>query len=160
MAKVEARGLMKSFGKDVELTLFGSRRKIAEAATKFKLKPGDEMVVIVEISTEKKAYKSRPMLGYLYGHLAPLLQDHLRSIGWNIHTKESAIEFIKESMDFVVWHTNENTGEQYKEKLSLATAPKDKVQSFIEDVFILLHTEAAVKPLTPEGYRSQKNKKL
>ncbi len=119
------------------------------------LKNREENLVSIEFSEAHKTTRSNRMLRYLYGHLALVAFNHLVESGWNIGTKEEAIEFYKKPLGFTVEWVNQSTGEVIVEADSVATGDRSKVNMFIQTLYLEL-IECGLRVMLPEEYFKHK----
>jgi hypothetical protein len=106
---------------------------------------------------EPKKFKTHDQLGYLWGCVAPRLFRALRDMGWNIHNKEAAVEFIKPELNFVEEIINEKTGEvKARQNKSIAASSMKEVSEFISDLVIFLTMECGVYVPAPEEWKKWK----
>lgn len=134
---------------------FEGRAAMEEQLQKEFLKNRDENLVSIEFSEAHKTVRSNKMLRYLYGHLALVAFNYLVDCGWNIATKEEAIEFYKKPLSFTKEWVNESTGETIVEADSVATGDRAAVNKFIQALYLEL-IESGNRVMLPEEYFKHK----
>lgn len=156
MKEVAAQGRIQ-FDKsgNPELQITGLPFKLKELAYTFRAHNGP-VDLQVTFRRDKKVFRTNPMLGYLYGHLAPIALQVLNEAGWStILTKEDAIDAYKELLGFVETDVNEITGEVRRRILSLANTEREQSAQFIQDLYVTL-LETGAEVLTPEQYKKRR----
>jgi hypothetical protein len=149
LPKVQTSGTLIRLGGKPQFVIHSLLEKAAEAATKFKLQEEDVFIKVI-ISPEEWPVKTRRMLGYLYGHLAPAAQDFFYEAGWShVTTKEIAVDEMKEVIGFTETIVNDKTGQTKTIKKSLAHDDREEVSQFIQDCHQFL-VEQGVRVKPPE----------